>query len=169
MQSLNKHLLSTYYIEKYYSRDGGYWRNTAKNVCLLKLLVEGGEKQIISNIRECICNLGWLWWGWLDFVPQSVSWAGQLWVEDSLYRELTHKETLVLNEAVGWRSWFFSTSALLSQLVELPHSMVAESNMRIPKEQGESMWDFYDSAQSFYYRVSPLPSHKHAQIPEEGI
>ena len=27
----------------------------------------------------------------------------QLGVEDSLYRELTHKEKLVLNEAVSWR------------------------------------------------------------------
>ena len=53
-----------------------HWVTQAKMFVLLKLLVEGGQKEIINNVRECICSLGWRWWRWLDFVPKSVSWAG---------------------------------------------------------------------------------------------
>ena len=128
--------------------------NTGKNVCSPETScwgwAEGDNKQrtwmhllfgltLVKMTWLCSkkCQLRWFNWG----------------LEDPLYRRLTHKENLVLEDLV------LPTWNVLLRLSELPHSMVSESNISIPKEQGESVWDFYDLAQSFYYWVSPLPSH----------
>ena len=144
------------------------------------------EDTALSNTGKNVCSPETSCWGWAEPDNKQHTWMHLLFglmlvkmtwlcstkcqlswfnwgLEDPLYRGLTHKEELVLEDLV------LPTWDVLAWLVELPHSMVSESNMSIPKEQDERVWDFYDLAQSFYSWVSPLPSHEHAQIPEEGI
>ena len=56
---------------------------------------------------------------------------------------------------------------LFSWLVELPHSMAAESSMGISREPGGSVWYCDDLAWSFYELVSP-PPQSHACCDSRG-
>lgn len=167
-QTLLEHLL----YAKNYSRDGGYCDNTEKSIYSTGTSYHG-ERIRQQTKHHHVFGLSLLMTAWHSSMQWQLCWLN-CGLEDPLWKGLPHKVKVVL--AVGWQlcqSWKLEVwvllleSCIFSWLVELPHSMAAESSMGISREPGGSVWYCDDLAWSFYELVSP-PPQSHACCDSRG-
>ena len=151
-QTLVEHLL----YAKHYSSDGGYCDNTEKNIYSTGTSYHG-ERIRQQTKYSHVFGLSLLMMAWHSVMQWQLCWLNRGYRIHLERGSITRWRWcwLLAGSSARVVSCGFKFFSMRAWLVELPHSMAAESSMGISREPGGSVWYCDDLAWYFYDLVSP--------------